>query len=73
MLTGRRFRILRSTVALDAESMGSWGQVPAGAIVEVTGGSHAECDRLVNLLWDGCPISMFATDLKASMEIEARA
>ena len=72
MLTGKRFKILRSTVALDFESMRDWVQIPAGAIVEVTDGPHGPGNRLVELLWEGRKVSMFATDLKASMEIESQ-
>lgn len=72
MLTGKRFKILRSTVALDSESKRDWVQIPAGALVEVTAGPHGPGNRLVELLWEGRRVAMFATDLKASMEIESQ-
>lgn len=68
MLTGKRFKILRPTVALESERY--WVQIPPGAIVEVTAGPNGSGNRLAEALWEGRKVSMFATDLKASLEME---
>ena len=57
------------TIALDFESKRDWVEIPSGAIVEVTGGLHGPGNRLTELLWGGRKVTVFATDLKASMEI----
>jgi hypothetical protein len=64
MLTGRRFKIANPTMALDVLD----GQrvaviIPAGATVKVVSGPTSESDRLVDVLWDGRTVAMFAFDL----------
>lgn len=66
MLTGRRFRLERATLAIDGVDGNGKRHtiyVPAGAIIKVVSGPTSAGDRMVDVLWDGKPFSMFAIDV----------
>jgi|HubBroStandDraft_6_1064221.scaffolds.fasta_scaffold227759_2 hypothetical protein len=69
MLTGKQFKLLKSTPALDGVSNRGWVSIPAGAVVEVVAEPRGSRERLVELLWEGHAVSVFASDLKGSQEI----
>jgi len=59
MLTGRRFKLERPTLAID----GAIGKrqasfVPAGAVVKVVSGPTSAGDRMVDVFWDGKIVTM---------------
>jgi hypothetical protein len=64
MLTGRRFELTSPTMAID-ESDGKREAitVPVGAILKVVSGPSSEVDRMVDVLWEGRLVVMFAIDL----------
>ncbi|MBZ5636622.1 MAG: hypothetical protein LAO55_26145 [Acidobacteriia bacterium] len=71
MLTGKRFTLSKSIMALDAVDKGSWVTVPAGAVIEVKSGPHGEGRRLVEVLWEDRPLKFLANDLtEAGIEIK---
>ena len=64
MLTGKRYRLERPTLAIHStngkrESL----YVPAEAIVKVVSGPTSTGDRMVDVLWDGKIVTMFAIDV----------
>jgi hypothetical protein len=65
MLTGKRFRLDRTTLAI-GEVNGKRQTVPiqVGAILKVASGPR-EGDGLVDVIWDGRIFEMFEEDLKA--------
>jgi hypothetical protein len=70
MLTGKQFKLLESVLALDDESKRGGVQLPSGAMVKVVSGPHGYGDRLVDVVWDGRRVSMFASDIEGSLEIK---
>jgi len=74
MLTGKRFRLVAPTPAVDAS-----GEkrivvtIPAGAIIEVICGPVLDNLWMVEVRWDGKVMAMFAEDLEArGQEIKGR-
>lgn len=68
MWSGKRFKLRRPTLAID--SLGAKRHVitvPAGITVKVVSGPK-EGDRLVDVLWGGRSVAMFAIDLKQRAE-----
>ena len=66
MLTGKRFRLRTPTLAIDGVDVNGKRQtsyVPAGAIIKVVSGPTSAGDRMVDVLWDGKPFTMFAIDV----------
>ena len=67
MLTGKRFVLAKSTLALDVTNgKRNWVTVPAGATVKVVTGPNGNGDRMTDVLWEGRPLEMFAIDLTAA-------
>lgn len=63
MLSGRRFKLERATLAVEAaEGKRRAVTVPAGTIIKVTSGP-VNGDGLVDVLWDNRLLSMFAVDV----------
>jgi hypothetical protein len=64
LLTGRRFRLEHSTMALDVvEGKRVAITVPTGATIKVVSGPTSESDRLVDVVWAGRTVAMFAYDV----------
>jgi len=64
MLTGKKFKLERSTVALDVvDGHRRTLAIPAGEIVEVVSGPNSQPDRMVDVLWQGRVLTMFALDV----------
>jgi hypothetical protein len=65
MLSGKRFRLNEETIGVE-----TWGRkrlatlVPAGSVITVASGPNPEDTRMVDVLWDGRKISMFAVDIE---------
>ncbi len=63
MLTGKRFRLKTSTLSIEGmNGTRTAVTLPAGAIVKVVSGPTPG-DRLVDVLWEGKMVEMFAIDL----------
>ena len=63
MLSGKLFRLKRSTLAIDViDGKHTAVSVPAGATIEVLPGS-SNGDTTVEVLWDGRVVVMFAVDV----------
>ena len=63
MLSGRRFMLRRATLALDTiDGKRVATTVPAGSIILIVSGPMGN-DRLLDVLWEGREISMFAIDV----------
>ena len=66
MLTGKRFKLVRGTLAVEgvdaADRKLRAVTVPAGAIVKVLSGPH-DGDGLVSTLWEGRTLGMFEVDV----------
>ena len=64
MLTGRRFRLTKPTLGIDLNSEKPVAtQVPAGSIIEVTGGPSAT-DLMVRVQWEARTLTMFVFDIE---------
>jgi hypothetical protein len=63
MLTGKRFRLEIQTMAIDTvEGKRLAVTIPAGEIIKVISGPrHGE--RMMDVLWDGRVVQMFAADV----------
>jgi hypothetical protein len=64
MLTGKRFRLESPTLSIEGvngkrEAL----YVPEGAVIKVVSGPTSEGDRMVDMLWDGKIVTMFAIDV----------
>ncbi|MCU1335315.1 MAG: hypothetical protein JWO19_896 [Bryobacterales bacterium] len=64
MLAGKRFRLSRSTLALDVLAGKRVAvTVPAGCIVQVASGPLNKFDRMIDVLWEDRNVVMFAIDV----------
>ena len=64
MLTGKRFRLERTTLAIDGvNGRRQTSYVPAGAVIKVVSGPTSAGDRMVDVLWDGKIVTMFVMDV----------
>jgi len=66
MLTGKKFKLDRTTLALDVvEGRRRTVAVPAGEIIKIVDGPTSNQDRMVDILWQGRVLTMFALDVDA--------
>lgn len=64
MLTGKRFRLERPTLAIDGVNGKRQATIiPAGAVLKVVSGPTSPGDRMVDVLWDGKTVTMFVIDV----------
>jgi hypothetical protein len=66
MLTGRRFKLIKATIALEAHNGTRKAvTVPSDAILDVLSGPSREGDTgTVSVLWEGRNLAMFAIDIR---------
>ena len=65
MLTGKRFRMKAATLGLIfVDGKRSAVPIPADSIVEVTGGPRQNDRSMVDVLWEGRALVMFAEDVQ---------
>ena len=63
MLTGKRFRLERATLAVDGvDGRRKAVTIPAGAILKIVSGPN-NGDGMVNVNWDGRTFEMFEVDV----------
>jgi hypothetical protein len=65
MLSGKRFRLTAETIAIetiDGRRMAI--HVPAGSIVTIESGPKLDDSRMLDVLWDGHKLVMFADDIQ---------
>ena len=65
MFTGKRFRLNAPTLGIlsgDGERIAV--QLPKDAIVEVTSGPRPDDQRMVDVVWEGKALAMFAQDIR---------
>jgi hypothetical protein len=65
VLTGKRFRLKVPTIGLvliDDKRVAV--PIPAGSIVVVTGGPRPNDMRMIDVLWEGQTLTMFAEDVQ---------
>lgn len=64
MLTGKKFKLQRGTLALTmVDGRRRSITVPAGAIIKVVSGPSSDKDRMIDVSWDGQIVEMFAVDV----------
>ena len=63
MLTGRRFRLRKATLALDM--MDGKQMIPAGAVVTVISGQDG-LERMLKVLWEDRTFIMLAMDVSGT-------
>jgi hypothetical protein len=64
MLTGKQFKLKRPTVCVERlDGHRKAVTLPAGAIIKVLSGSMGDGDRMVEVLWEGRTLAMFAVDV----------
>jgi hypothetical protein len=65
MLTGKRVQLRTETVAIDEVNGKRVAvTVPSGAVIKVVSGSQ-HTDSIIDVLWDGRVVKMFAVDIEA--------
>ena len=63
MLTGKRFKLQRPTLSVEVvNGLRKALTVPAGAVIKVVSGPTPG-DRMVDALWEGKMVEMFAIDV----------
>ena len=74
MLSGKRFRLENPTLALDLlDGKRVAITVPTGSTIKVVSGPTGEGDQLVDVVWAGRMVAMFAYDVDVrGTEIEER-
>lgn len=68
MLSNKRFKLTKPALALDIVVRQGWITIPAGEIIRVLAGPNGEGDEMMDILWDGRMLSMFAIDVTAGGE-----
>ena len=68
MLTGKRFSLTKSALALDAVVRQGWITIPAGATIRVIAGPNGEGDQMIDVLWEDRMLTMLAIDVTAGCE-----
>jgi hypothetical protein len=64
MLTGRRFKLETTTLVIgEANGKRVAVEIPAGGVVKVVAGPR-DGDRMIDVLWKGRTLVMFAIDLE---------
>jgi hypothetical protein len=64
MLTGKRFKLENPTMALDViDGRHVAVTIPTGSTIQVVSGPTGEGDRLVDVVWEGRTVAMFAYDV----------
>ena len=64
MLTGRRFKLERATLALETlDGDRRAVTIPSGEILKIVSGPTGEGDRMVDVEWTGKVLSMFRVDV----------
>jgi hypothetical protein len=64
MLTGKRFKLENPTMALDViDGKRVAVTIPTGATIKVVSGPTSEADRLIDVVWAGRTVAMFAYDV----------
>ena len=65
MLTGKKFKLERTILALGTVDGNRQAiTVPLGAIVKVVSGPAGEGNPVVDVLWEGRILTMFAVDME---------
>jgi hypothetical protein len=73
MLTGKRFRLKTATMGIHTvDNKRVAVMVPAGAIIEVTGGPRPNDMRMVDVVGDGRALVMFLEDVQNRGEAVAK-
>jgi len=68
MLTGKRFSLTKSALALDTVVRQGWITIPAGATIRVIAGPNGEGDQMIDVLWEDRMLTMLAIDVTAGCE-----
>jgi hypothetical protein len=68
MLRNKRFKLSKSALALDAVVRQGWITIPAGEIIRVLAGPNGDGEEMIDILWDGRMLTMFAIDVTAGCE-----
>ena len=67
MLTGRKFKLERATLALDVvDGHRRTMVIPAGEVIKVVAGPTSHQDQMVDILWQGRVFTMFTLDVNVS-------
>jgi len=68
MLTGKRFSLTKSALALDTVVRQGWITIPAGATIRVIAGPNGEGDQMIDVLWEDRMLAMLAIDVTVGCE-----
>jgi hypothetical protein len=64
MLTGKKFKLERATLAITmVQGRRKAITIPLGAVIKVVSGPTGDGDRMVDVVWDGQTVEMFAVDV----------
>jgi len=63
VLRNKRYKLTKPALALDAVVRRGWITVPAGEIIRVLAGPNGEGNEMIDILWEGQMLTMFAVDM----------
>ena len=65
--SGEKFRVVTALMGVDyTGAHGVTVIIPADATIQVVGGPRLDNTRMVDVLWEGRPLSMFVQDILVS-------
>ena len=65
MLSNQRFKLMKPALALDVVVRQGWITIPAGEIIRVLAGPNGEGNKMIDVLWEGRMLTMYAIDVNA--------
>ena len=68
MLRNKRFKLTTPALALDAVVRQGWITIPAGESIRVLAEPNGEGNEMIDVLWAGRMLTMFAIEVSASCE-----
>jgi hypothetical protein len=63
VLSNKRFKLTKPALALDVVVRQGWITIPAGEIIRVLAGPNGEGNKMIDVLWEGRMLTMFAIDV----------
>lgn len=65
MLSNKRFKLTKPALALDVVVRQGWITIPAGEIIRVLAGPNGEGNKMIDVLWEGRMLTMYAIEVTA--------
>jgi hypothetical protein len=65
VLSNQRFKLTKPALALDVVVRQGWITIPAGEIIRVLAGPNGEENKMIDVLWEGRMLTMYAINVTA--------